>query len=240
MQDVDPASVKRELAYLVPHLERALAACDNASRYERCLRRRREGSWLHVAASSLRDRAEREARAHDYHAKIHVGCLLRLLGSKKTEIMAANGDGRTTELLRVIYTDIPWRAGDFPLVDKGRVARLYSWLVMLDRAMREANTVSEPPSSPTGLSQTDLDVLTRWVADTLKGKQRRAMELLIEARGEFPLPDMAVSSGIEWEYPWDNQWNKSVQGPVNKKMRRDSIPYRLRREDQKAQAYRIG
>ncbi len=53
--------------------------------------------------------------------------------------------------------------------------------------------------------------LARWAMDDLKGKQRRAVELLIEHNGRIAISDLATDPAIDWQKPFDDAFNSLKQ-----------------------------
>ncbi len=81
--------------------------------------------------------------------------------------------------------------------------------------------------------------LLNWVKEELKGKQRRVLELVIQADGTFPLADIAVDKQIAWAPPYDNPFN-SICKAVNPKLKTARKPWRLERNDNNARLAKIG
>ena len=75
--------------------------------------------------------------------------------------------------------------------------------------------------------------LAKWAADKLKGKQRRTVELLAENNGRIEMKDLATDPAIDWEAPFDNQFN-SLAKAVNPKLRK--IGWRIFRQSNEARA----
>ncbi len=85
--------------------------------------------------------------------------------------------------------------------------------------------------------QTQLATLRNWVADNLKGKQRRVVELLIDNNSKYPLADLANDSQISWQVPYENAWN-SMRSALIGKLKQQG--YRIERQDNEARLVALG
>jgi hypothetical protein len=89
------------------------------------------------------------------------------------------------------------------------------------------------------IEPTDHTELISWVSKELKGKQRRVMELVIVAGGEFSLTTIATDAQVHWKPPYDDSFN-SIRKVLNSKLKKADLPWRLERNDSKARLSRIG
>lgn len=110
-----------------------------------------------------------------------------------------------------------------------RYCNLQSWQEVFAQAADLSSGLDETPSE-------DYAVLSKWVADNLKGKQRRVMELLIEHNGRLPIVDLATDSGVGWTAPYDEAWN-SIRSKLNAKLHK--IGWRTSRHSNEARLFTI-
>jgi len=75
--------------------------------------------------------------------------------------------------------------------------------------------------------------LRQWAAASLKGIERRVVEIVIGNGGTTPLADLAAESTIRWESPYDNVYGK-VQGGINGKLKSAAMPWQLTRQNNAA------
>jgi hypothetical protein len=68
------------------------------------------------------------------------------------------------------------------------------------------------------------------------GKQRRTLELVLEANGRIPLSSLAKAKGVNWEIPYEKSW-ESAQREINKRL--NAIGWRLVRRDGDAKLEQI-
>jgi hypothetical protein len=98
----------------------------------------------------------------------------------------------------------------------------------------ETKTPPDPPAD-----DVDFVELKKWVKNKLKGKQRRVVELTIEAGGEFAISDLAIDPAIGWETPCDNAFGNICKA-VNPKLKKAKIGWRIERNDNKSRLAKVG
>ena len=72
--------------------------------------------------------------------------------------------------------------------------------------------------------------LRDWADRELSGKQRAVLLAVIDAGGVLALRTLAAESGVNWNAPWDDAWNR-VRGHLNRKMQRAELGWELVRRD---------
>jgi hypothetical protein len=75
--------------------------------------------------------------------------------------------------------------------------------------------------------------LKRFAASTLKGIERSTLELVCTNGGEYPLANLAADPAIQWNSPWDDNFN-STRKRINAKLKKADLRWKLERHDNKA------
>lgn len=81
------------------------------------------------------------------------------------------------------------------------------------------------------------ETLKEWAQRELKGKQRRVIELTVDAGGECAISDLAIDSSIEWQAPYDDAFN-GIRKALKPKLAKQG--WCLDRNDNKGRLARIG
>lgn len=72
--------------------------------------------------------------------------------------------------------------------------------------------------------------LLEFAESGMKGKERRIIELVCATGGSCPLADLAADPAIQWEFPWDNAYNRA-RARINKKLKINKQPWTLGRQN---------
>jgi hypothetical protein len=103
---------------------------------------------------------------------------------------------------------------------------------LVEKAINEALAQRETgPKNPGGDSA--YAALLAFAETGLRGKGRRVVEIVCRNGGEYPLADLALDPGVEWNAPWEDAW-ESLRRRVNAKLKAAGQPYRLIRDQGKA------
>ena len=157
------------------------------------------------------------------------------------------GEGAEAQTLRAyLFGDATRPPGD-PLVES--LQMVFGELI---RFVLDTTTLRQQKQNKTKLEERLCDYLdrrgcdilqehelTQWVADKLKGIQRRVMELTIQGGGKCRLPDLAIDEKIQWGAPYDNAFN-GICREVNKKMKQAGLGWKLARRKNKSRLEKIG
>ena len=103
-----------------------------------------------------------------------------------------------------------------------------------ERMLGEAAAI-EVPTSPSPADP--FAKLRPLLTSTLRGKQKKAMALLVERGGALPLAALAIDPEIDWPPPYDDTF-KSIQDALNKKIKR--CGFRIIRHDNCATLVALG
>ncbi len=120
------------------------------------------------------------------------------------------------------------------------VERLRLLRTAILNVMAQIRTVREMDRSEERDERDDdgrFDDLGEWVRDNLKGKQRRVLELTIDADGECPLAAIAIDRKVSWEAPYDDAFN-GIRKAVNPKLHK--IGWKLERNDNNSRLAKLG
>lgn len=106
----------------------------------------------------------------------------------------------------------------------------------LDLAQRKLISLQRSQRHPAVSKWADL---ARFAENSLKGNERKLVEAVIDGDGRVPIARLAQEMRPPWETPWDDAFN-STKNRVNDKLKAGKLPYRIRRQNSEAHAYRIG
>lgn len=155
----------------------------------------------------------------DRHSQIDIAPLKELLQIEQQRFRVASDPS------------LPWHP-----TEAERVAGAYKAVGICDRLIRWLTSKREEFLVPKGEGFDDLLTFAR---DSLKGIERRVVELVSEKEGECKLSDLAADSGIGWNAPYDDAWN-SARKRINKKLKTAGLSWRLGRSDNAARLRHTG
>jgi hypothetical protein len=103
-----------------------------------------------------------------------------------------------------------------------------------DLALKSADQFLQLQGHSVGRAKpTGLDQVLVFAEGTLKGIERRVIELVCEGGGACKLSDIALDPAICWNAPWDDTFN-SARKRINTKIKSAALPWRLRRQSNEA------
>ncbi len=128
-----------------------------------------------------------------------------------------------------------WKPADFEPIIAGYLQNL------ADRKQPVESTTESKLSKPTSGKETassepggEPGDLLGLVRQSMKGKQRRVVELVIEAGGNCELSRIALDAEIDWKAPYEDAW-ESCRQAVNKKLK--PYGYKLERHANSAKLH---